>query len=122
MTPKITEAMANKAIQQLDKVIQQNASAAAEASSTAEELSSQAAQLQNAVDFFKIGDAAGQATPRSGSQAKPARRKSSRKITVVDDAEIGKKSGAKRKKKATPAAAGVKLDLVEAAGDELGTF
>ncbi|MCH7678092.1 CHASE3 domain-containing protein [candidate division KSB1 bacterium] len=112
----------NKAIQQLDKVIQQNASAAAEASSTAEELSSQAAQLQNAVDFFKIGDAAGQATPRSGSQAKPARRKSSRKITVVDDAEIGKKSGAKRKKKATPAAAGVELDLVEAAGDELGTF
>ncbi|TDI96627.1 MAG: HAMP domain-containing protein [Caldithrix sp.] len=108
----------NTAIQQLDKVIQQNASAATEASSTAEELSSQASQLQVAVDFFNIGDA-GQAAHRSSAQAKPARKKSSRKITVVDDAEISKKSGAKRKKKATLAAAGVELDLAE---DELGTF
>ena len=88
----------NKAIQQLDKVIQQNASAAAEASSTAEELSSQAAQLQDAVDFFNIGDtAADQGAQHSSAQAKPARKKSSRKITVVDGREISKKPVAKRR-------------------------
>ena len=124
----------NTAIQQLDKVIQQNASAAAEASSTAEELSSQAAQLQDAVDFFNIGDTAGQADHRSRSQPKrlghraatrllpPARKKSSRDITVVEDAEIGKKSRAKRKKKATLAAAGVELDLAEDNGHEHETL
>ena len=47
----------NKAIQQLDRVTRQNASASEEMASTAEELSAQAAQLQEAVAYFKIGDA-----------------------------------------------------------------
>jgi methyl-accepting chemotaxis protein len=46
----------NKAIQQLDNVIQQNAGAAEEMSSTSEELAGQAGQLQNIIEFFKLGD------------------------------------------------------------------
>lgn len=43
------------AIQQLDKVIQQNAAATEEMSATAAELAGQAEQMQNAIEFFKIG-------------------------------------------------------------------
>ncbi len=46
----------NTAIQQLNQVAQQNASTAEEMSSTAEELSSQAIQLQEAINFFNLGD------------------------------------------------------------------
>ncbi len=52
----------NASIQQLNHVIQQNAGAAEEMSSTAEELASQAGQLQGAVAFFKVSDAAVQAS------------------------------------------------------------
>ena len=52
----------NASIQQLNHVIQQNAGAAEEMSSTAEELASQAGQLQSAVAFFKVSDAAAQAS------------------------------------------------------------
>jgi methyl-accepting chemotaxis protein len=44
-------------IMQLDQVIQQNASASEEMASTAEELLGQAEQLQDAVAYFKVGEA-----------------------------------------------------------------
>lgn len=43
------------AIHEMDKVIQQNAAASEELASTAEELSAQAVQLQNSMQFFKLG-------------------------------------------------------------------
>lgn len=46
----------NNAIQQLDDVIQQNSGAAEEISATAGELAAQARSLQNAMDFFTVGD------------------------------------------------------------------
>ena len=46
----------NQAIQQLDKVTQQNAAASEEVSATSVQLSSQAHDLQNAIEFFRIGE------------------------------------------------------------------
>jgi methyl-accepting chemotaxis protein len=48
----------NQAISQLDSVIQRNASASEEVASTSEELSSQGQQLQIAMSFFTVSDAA----------------------------------------------------------------
>ena len=48
--------MVNTSIHELDKVIQQNASASEEVASTAEELSGQAVQLQQSINFFKLGN------------------------------------------------------------------
>jgi methyl-accepting chemotaxis protein len=45
----------NRAISQLDQVTQQNATTAEEVATMAERLTDQAMQLQNAVEFFKIG-------------------------------------------------------------------
>ncbi|MBF0488364.1 MAG: Tar ligand binding domain-containing protein [Nitrospirae bacterium] len=47
----------NRALQQLDHVIQQNASSAEELASTSEELNSLADELQEAISFFRIGEA-----------------------------------------------------------------
>jgi methyl-accepting chemotaxis protein len=47
----------SSSITQLDQVIQQNASASEEMASTAEELLGQAEQLQDAVSYFKVGEA-----------------------------------------------------------------
>lgn len=55
----------NSSIQQLDRVIQQNSSAAEEMASTTESLSLQADQLQQAVAFFDVDDAARQDQPVS---------------------------------------------------------
>lgn len=54
----------NGAIQQLDSVIQQNASASEEMASTSEQLSSQALTLQQAISFFRIGNAGQRASSR----------------------------------------------------------
>ncbi len=47
----------NSAVQQLNGVLQHNASAAEEMSATAAELQSQTEQLQEAIAFFKVGEA-----------------------------------------------------------------
>jgi methyl-accepting chemotaxis protein len=47
----------SSSITQLDQVIQQNASASEEMASTAEELLGQAEQLQDAMSYFKVGEA-----------------------------------------------------------------
>ncbi|MET0384093.1 MAG: methyl-accepting chemotaxis protein [Burkholderiaceae bacterium] len=47
------------AMGQLSKATQQNASASEELAATSEELSGQAAQLQQSVEFFKLGDESG---------------------------------------------------------------
>ena len=60
----------NLAIQQLDKVIQQNASASEEVASTSEELSGQAIQLQQAIRFFKLGNAQSAGGARKTVKAK----------------------------------------------------
>ncbi len=64
----------NQAIQQLDRVTQQNAAASEEMASTSQELSTQAAQLQDAVAFFKIGDAGRGEFEPAVSTAKQSRR------------------------------------------------
>lgn len=46
----------NQALMQLDQVIQQNSAATEEMSSTSEELAAQAEQLQDAIEFFYIGE------------------------------------------------------------------
>lgn len=57
----------NSAMTQLDKATQQNASASEQLAATSEELSGQAAQLQQAVAFFKLGEAeAGDQEPTGG--------------------------------------------------------
>jgi methyl-accepting chemotaxis protein len=48
----------NQAVGQLDKVVQRNAAAAQQVASTAEALSEQAQQLEQAIEFFAIGDGA----------------------------------------------------------------
>ncbi|MBO0902855.1 methyl-accepting chemotaxis protein [Jiella sonneratiae] len=64
-------AQINTAIQQLDKVTQQNTSAAEEMASTSEELASQADQLQQAIAYFRLDQAA--RAPQAAEA--PARRK-----------------------------------------------
>jgi methyl-accepting chemotaxis protein len=53
----------NSAMGQLNKATQQNASASEELAATAEEMGGQAAQLQDLMEFFKVG---ADATPTSG--------------------------------------------------------
>jgi methyl-accepting chemotaxis protein len=56
-------------ITQLDQVIQQNASASEEMASTAEELLGQAEQLQDAMSYFKVGEATWRGAKRGSSRA-----------------------------------------------------
>ncbi len=60
----------NSAVTQLRQTTQQTAASAEELASTAEEMSGQAEQLQQAVSFFKIGDARAAGRPAA---RKPAR-------------------------------------------------
>jgi len=60
----------NGAMGQLNKATQQNASASEELAATAEEMGGQAAQLQELMEFFKIGE---QARVGAGGTAKRAR-------------------------------------------------
>lgn len=46
----------NSALQQLDRVVQSNAGSSEEIASTAEQLSSQAMQLEQTMEFFKLGN------------------------------------------------------------------
>jgi methyl-accepting chemotaxis protein len=75
-------------ITQLDQVIQQNASASEELASTAEELLGQAEQLQDAMSYFKVGEATWRGAKRGGrgplnparTPANPAARPPSRPV------------------------------------------
>jgi len=49
----------NSAMSQLNQITQQNASASEELAATSEEMSSQAANLQQIMDFFKVGRESG---------------------------------------------------------------
>jgi methyl-accepting chemotaxis protein len=60
----------NSALQQLQTVIQQNASAAEEMASTSEELSGQADGLMDTINFFDIGENAGNGPSQAPRQAK----------------------------------------------------
>jgi methyl-accepting chemotaxis protein len=59
----------SSSITQLDQVIQQNASASEEMASTAEELLGQAEQLQDAVSYFKVGEATWRKKRQSAASA-----------------------------------------------------
>ncbi|MCK9386810.1 MAG: methyl-accepting chemotaxis protein [Sulfuritalea sp.] len=60
----------NGAMGQLNKATQQNASASEELAATAEEMGGQAAQLQELMEFFKLGDGSGsKAATRSAARA-----------------------------------------------------
>lgn len=85
-------------IMQLDQVIQQNASASEEMASTAEELLGQAEQLQDAMSYFKVGEAARRETRRasaapfhpthSAPAARPASRPTSQPTGPVGGVEL----------------------------------
>jgi methyl-accepting chemotaxis protein len=77
----------NQAISQLDTVIQRNASASEEVASTSEELSSQGQQLQIAMSFFTVSDAAlagGAQTPMAIAGGAPS---------ALPSGETGKSDG-----------------------------
>jgi len=60
----------SRAIEQFDQVIQANSAAAEEMASTSEELTAQAAQLQDAINFFKVGEMAFEKGQRNQPSAK----------------------------------------------------
>ncbi len=66
----------SRAIEQFDQVIQANSAAAEEMASTSEELTAQAAQLQDAINFFKVGEMAFDKRQRkqAPSKGKPGNR------------------------------------------------
>ncbi|MFA7282736.1 MAG: methyl-accepting chemotaxis protein, partial [Sterolibacterium sp.] len=67
----------NSAMSQLNQITQQNASASEELAATSEEMSSQASNLQQIMDFFKVGRQAqrdiAQPIQVSAAAAKPAK-------------------------------------------------
>jgi methyl-accepting chemotaxis protein len=51
----------------LNQATQQNASASEELAATAEEMGSQAAQLQQVMEFFRVGEAGAAGSPRQAA-------------------------------------------------------
>jgi methyl-accepting chemotaxis protein len=86
----------NSALQQLQTVIQQNATAAEEMASTSEELSGQADGLMDTINFFDIGEHAGNGASQASRQAK---------APVLQEAKPAAKGFAGKSKPASRAAA-----------------